>query len=66
MAPDYVQAEGTEQARELCIPFGEQFGVYSEVYFSCREALNKRFPEWPPQAETPAFPDTGFRPRGLK
>lgn len=42
MAPDYVQAEGTEQAKEFCVPFGEQFGVYSEVYFSCREALNKR------------------------
>lgn len=42
MAPDYVQAEGTEQAKDFCIPFGEQFSVYGEVYFSCREALTKR------------------------
>lgn len=42
MAPDYVQSEGTEQEREFCLPFGEQPGVYGEVYFACREALDKR------------------------
>lgn len=42
MAPDYVQSEGMEQERELCFPFGEQPGVYGEVYFACREALEKR------------------------
>lgn len=42
MIPDYVQAEGTEQAKELCIPFGERFSIYNEVYFASREALSKR------------------------
>lgn len=41
MAPDYVQSEGMEQERELCFPFGEQPSVYGEVYFACKEALEK-------------------------
>ncbi len=42
LAPDYVQSEGMEQERELCFPFGEQPSVYGEVYFACKEALEKR------------------------
>lgn len=42
MAPDYVQAAGTEQGKELCVPFGERFSIYDEVYFASRETLDKR------------------------
>ncbi|MEG1683023.1 MAG: baseplate J/gp47 family protein [Oscillospiraceae bacterium] len=42
LLPDLVHASGTDQDLHSFFPFGEQLGLFAEVYLGCGEALVKR------------------------
>lgn len=42
LGPDSIYAGNLDAGKGTYFPFGEQFGVYDEVYFSSNEALNKK------------------------
>lgn len=42
LAPDCVNANGVDSSIESFFPFGEQFGIYNEVYIGAEEALSKK------------------------
>ncbi len=42
LLPDGVHASGTDQNIHSFYPFGEQLGLFAEVYLGCEEALTKR------------------------
>ncbi len=41
LLPDAVLRSGAELPLEECLPFGEQFSIYDEVYFASDEAFTK-------------------------
>lgn len=42
LLPDLVHASGADQSVHNFLPFGEQLGIFDEVYFGCNEALVKQ------------------------
>ncbi len=40
--PDTVLVRGSEAPLSAYFPFSERFSIYDDVYFACREALNKK------------------------
>lgn len=42
ICPEIIVAGGTEQETREYLPFGEQMGLYEEVYFASRQALSQK------------------------
>lgn len=42
LEPDCIYGAGVDRGKGMYFPFGEQFGVYDQVYFAGREALSKK------------------------